>query len=156
VLDIGAAPGGWMQAAREIVGEKGYILGVDILPIRQFNETNVETLLGDVSDSCTVDRIKEKMPHGAAAVLCDVSPNVTGVWEVDTARQIDLARSSLEVAKKILQPDGAFFTKVFQGDLFDEFLKEMKQNFRQLHIVKPEASKKKSSEIYILALKLRD
>jgi len=155
VVDLGAAPGGWMQIAREIVGDHGYVLGVDILPIKPFNLTNVKTLIGDVADLSTVDKIKEKLPHAADAVLCDVSPSVSGVWEVDHARQIDFARASMKIAKKILQPNGAFFTKVFQGDLLDEFLKEMKQNFRQVHIVKPEASKKKSAEIYVLGLGLK-
>jgi 23S rRNA (uridine2552-2'-O)-methyltransferase len=155
IVDLGAAPGGWMQVASEIVGDHGYVLGVDLLPIRQFNLTNMETLIGDVANLSTVDKIKEKLPRTADAVLCDASPNISGVWEVDHARQIDLARASMEIAKTILQPNGAFFTKIFQGDLMDEFLKEMKQSFHQVRIVKPEASKKKSSEIYALGLGLK-
>lgn len=152
IVDLGAAPGGWLQVAAELVGDRGYVLGVDILPIEPLKSPNVETLIGDVADPNIENEIREKLPQSADAVLCDVSPNVSGVWEVDHARQIDLARSSMKMAIEILRPNGAFFTKVFQGDLLDEFINEMKQHFQQLRIIRPKATKAKSAEIYFLGV----
>jgi len=152
VVDLGAAPGGWLQVAAGLVGNRGYVLGVDILPIEPLQLPNVETFIGNVADPDTVNKIREKLPRTADAVLCDVSPSVSGVWEVDHARQIDFARASMRIALGILHPRGAFFTKVFQGDLLDEFIKEMKQHFQQLRIIRPKATKAKSAEIYLLGL----
>jgi 23S rRNA (uridine2552-2'-O)-methyltransferase len=152
VVDLGAAPGGWLQAVRKLIGDRGYVLGVDTLPIEPFQLPNVETLVGDVADPKIIDDIRKKLPHPADAVLCDVSPSVSGVWEVDHARQIDLARASLKIAISILRLKGAFFTKVFQGDLLDEFVNEMKQYFHQVRIIRPKATKTKSAELYLLGL----
>ena len=155
VVDLGAAPGGWLQAARKLIGDRGYVLGVDILPIGSFPSPNVETLVGDVADPEIIDEIREKLPRPADTVLCDVSPSVSGVWEVDHSRQIDLARSSLKIATSILRLNGAFFTKVFQGDLLDAFVNEMKQYFHQVRIIRPKATKTKSAELYLLGLGLK-
>lgn len=152
VVDLGAAPGGWLQAVRKLIGDRGYVLGVDTLPIEPFQLPNVETLVGDVADPKIIDDIRKKLPHPADAVLCDVSPSVSGVWEVDHARQIDLARASLKIAISILRLKGAFFTKVFQGDLLDELVDEMKQYFHQVRIIRPKATKTKSAELYLLGL----
>lgn len=154
VVDLGAAPGGWMQSARKLVGDQGYVLGVDILPIKPFKWPNVETLESDITHPDVVSKIREKMPRAADVVLCDLSPQISGVWEVDHARQIDLATHALKIAVAILQPEGAFFTKVFQGDLLDNFIREIKRSFREVRIVKPEASKRRSAEIYILGVGL--
>lgn len=155
VVDLGAAPGGWLQASRKLIGDRGYVLGVDILPIESFQLPNVETLVGDITDPSIINEIREKLPRPADAVLCDVSPSVSGVWEVDQARQIDMARAALKIATSILRLKGAFFTKVFQGDLLDEFVTELKQCFHQVRIIRPKATKTKSAELYLLGLGLK-
>lgn len=153
-VDLGAMPGGWMQVARELVGEGGYVLGVDTEPIKPFGWPNVRSIIGDITDPECLDLIQEKLPRRADAVLSDVSPNISGIWEVDHARQIDLARASLRIAINVLCPGGSFFVKVFQGDLFMDFVGEVKRYFDFVKVVKPKASRRKSSEAYVLALGL--
>jgi 23S rRNA (uridine2552-2'-O)-methyltransferase len=152
VVDLGAAPGGWLQVSRKLVGEKGFVLGVDLKLIPPFDLPNVYTIVGDITDPETVSEIKEVLPHPADVVISDVSPNISGIWELDHARQIDLARNSLQIAVSTLKPKGNFFTKVFQGDMLNDFLKEVKQHFTFVKLIKPKASRAKSAELYILAL----
>lgn len=150
VVDLGAAPGGWMQASREVVGEQGFVLGVDIKPIAPFTWNNVVAIVGDITDPRILDEIRRKLPGKPDVVLSDVAPTVSGVWEVDHARQIELARASLNIASSLLRLNGSFFVKVFQGDLLSEFINEMKGFFTHVRIVKPKASKARSSEIFLL------
>jgi len=155
VVDLGAAPGGWMQASRKIVGESGFVLGVDIRFIEPFDEANVRFVVGDITDSEIVKTIREFLPRSADVVLSDVSPNVSGVWELDHARQIDLARRSLQLAVSILKLRGNFFVKVFQGDMLDDFVFEMRQSFVSVRLVKPKASRRRSAELFVLGLNKR-
>jgi len=152
VVDLGAAPGGWLQVSRELVGEKGFVLGVDLKQILPFDLSNVCTIVGDITDPQTISAIREVLPSPADVVLSDVSPNISGIWELDHARQIDLARKSLQIALSTLKPRGNFFVKVFQGDMLNDFFKEVKQHFVFVKLIKPKASRAKSSELYILAL----
>ncbi|MEM1507107.1 MAG: RlmE family RNA methyltransferase [Candidatus Bathyarchaeia archaeon] len=155
VVDLGAAPGGWLQAARKLVGDKGFVLGVDLREIKPLNFENVHTIVGDIRDSETIGRIKAILPRPADVVISDVSPNVSGVWELDHARQIELAEASLNIALAALRKGGNFFTKVFQGDLFQQFLGRVREHFNQVKVIKPEASRKSSAEIYVLGLNYR-
>ena len=155
MVDLGAAPGGWTQASLRIVGSKGFVLGVDLKPMEPIDQPNVRTVIGDVTDSQTTQNIKEFLPHSADVVISDVSPNVSGIWELDHARQIDLARRSLEVATSVLKQKGNFFVKVFQGDMLNGFVKEVKQSFGFVRLVKPKASRAKSAELYVLGMNLR-
>lgn len=155
VVDLGAAPGGWTQAARELAGNDGFVLGIDINRIKPMSLSNIQTIIGDISDPQIVKQIMKLLPRPADAVISDVSPNISGIWELDHARQIDLARKSLQIATSILKPKGSFFVKVFQGDMLNDFAKEVKQNFGSVRIVKPPASRKKSSELYILGIQLK-
>lgn len=155
VVDLGAAPGGWLQAARKLVGDKGFVLGVDLKEIKPLNFENVHTIVGDIRDSETIGRIKAILPRPADVVISDVSPNVSGVWELDHARQIELAEASLNIALAALRKGGNFFTKVFQGDLFQQFLGRVREHFHQVKVIKPEASRKSSAEIYVLGLNYR-
>lgn len=152
VIDLGAAPGGWLQVAREIVGDKGFVLGVDIKAIEPLGYENVYTLIGDITDPSILERIKAILPRSADVVLSDVSPNISGIWELDHARQIELAECSLQIASSTLRKGGSFFVKVFQGELLEQFLKEVRALFSQVKIVKPEASRRESAEIYVLGL----
>ena len=151
VVDLGAAPGGWMQIARKLVGDKGYVLGVDLKPILDLNYTNVFSIIGDVEKFRGCD-ILEKLPRDADVVLSDLSPNVSGTWELDHTRQIGLAEKAFELAIEILSSDGIFLVKAFHGKHLMEFVEKIKNDFRIIKIIKPKASRKKSSEIYIVAL----
>lgn len=155
VVDLGAAPGGWTQASRYLVGSEGFVLGIDIKRIEPFNLPNVRTITEDISEPQMIKQIRELLPCPPDTVISDVSPNISGIWELDHARQIDLARKSLQIATSILKPKGNFFVKVFQGDMLNDFVREVKQCFRSVRLVKPPASRTKSSELYVLGMKLR-
>ncbi|MFB3887893.1 MAG: RlmE family RNA methyltransferase [Candidatus Bathyarchaeia archaeon] len=155
VVDLGAAPGGWIQAARKAAGKKGFVLGVDLKPIEPFEQTYIRTIVCDMTDPEAVQQILNFLPRRPNVVLSDMSPNISGVWEVDHARQIDLATKALETAVQILRPHGNFFVKVFEGDLLQDFIKTIKRHFAEVKFVKPKASRSQSSEMYILALGLK-
>jgi len=156
VVDLGSAPGGWLQSSRRIVGEKGFVLGVDLRTVEPIGEPNVHVIIGDVTDPETTTRIKAILPRPADAVISDISPNVSGVWELDHARQIDLARHSLRIATSILADNGNFFVKVFQGEMLDDFIREVEKCFLTTRLVKPKASRSESAEIYLLGLNYRE
>lgn len=155
VVDLGAAPGGWLQASRKIVGDEGFVFGVDLKSIEPLEAANVHTIIGDITDSETLKQVERSLPALVDAVISDVSPNVSGVWEIDHARQIDLARQSLILALKLLKVDGSFFVKVFQGDIFKGFFDEVTQHFARVEIIKPKASRAKSAEIFVLGMGLK-
>lgn len=149
ILDIGCAPGGWMQVAREIVGENGYVLGVDIQRIDVFQEENVEFLQKDITDADLVMTLKEKI-DSFDVVLSDISPNITGIWDVDHFRSIDLSEKALHVAVDLLRIHGNFLVKVFQGEFIQEFFEKVSQYFAYTKISTPKASRKSSAEVYII------
>ena len=155
VVDLGAAPGGWIQAARKMTGKHGYVLGVDLKPIEPFTQEYIRTIIADLTDPNIVEEILSFLPRKADAVIFDAAPNITGVWEVDHARQIDLATSAFGIAQCLLRPSGNFFVKVFQGGMLDDYIQTLKASFDTVKIVKPLASRSKSSEMYILALGLK-
>ena len=155
VVDLGAAPGGWTQASLRIVGSSGFVLAVDLRTIEPVDSPNVRAIVGDVSEPQTVQNILEFLPRSADVVIADVSPNISGIWELDHARQIDLARQSLRIAASILRSGGNFFVKVFQGSTLNDFIDETKQYFRFVKLVKPKASRAKSAELYVLGMNLK-
>ena len=111
--------------------------------------------MADFTDPEALRQIKDLLPRKADVVLSDASPNISGIWEVDNARQIDLASDALRVALSLLRPSGNFFVKVFEGNMLPGFVKQIKKNFEVVKIVKPKASRAKSSEMYLLAMKLK-
>ena len=145
VVDLGAAPGGWLQVSDKVVGEEGAVLGVDIKKVEPINESDVCTIVGDIIDPQIANQIKTILGRPADVVVSDVSPNLSGVWELDHARQIDLARQSLKIALVLLKQDGNFFVKTFQGDMLEDFVAEVKKHFNRVEIVKPQASRAKSA-----------
>ena len=156
VIDLGAAPGGWIQAARKTAGKKGFVLGVDLKRIEPFPQEYVRTIVCDIMDQDAVQQISEMLPRKADAVISDASPNISGVWELDHARQIDLAQQALQIAIETLRPGGNFFAKVFQGDMLDDYTHKVKQHFETVLVIKPKASRAKSSEMFILGRRLKD
>jgi len=143
-----------MQASRKIVGDEGFVLGVDVKPIEPIDLPNVRTLVGDITEPQTVEYVRELLPRSADVVVSDVSPNISGIWELDHARQIDLARRSMQIAASILKPKGNFFVKTFQGDMLRDFVKEVKERFVFVKLIKPKASRAKSAELYVLGMNL--
>jgi 23S rRNA (uridine2552-2'-O)-methyltransferase len=150
VVDLGAAPGGWLQVARQL--STGKIVGVDLEPIEPI--PGVITIQADITEETTVNLVKEALGSDADVVICDAAPNLSGTWDVDHARSIDLARSALAMAKRLLRPGGNFLVKVFQGDMFIEYLKDVRREFSRVFAHSPQASRKESAEMYIVAKKL--
>jgi len=155
VIDLGAAPGGWIQVAKKIIGNKGFILGIDLRPIEPFPQSYIRTIVGDMTEQETRQQIQELLPRKANVVISDASPNISGIWEVDHACQIDLAQKALEIAFETLETSGNFFAKVFQGDMLDDFVKKTKKHFETVKVIKPQASRAKSSEMFVLALRFK-
>jgi len=151
VVDLGAAPGGWLQVARERVGDGGFVLGVDLQPIAKLPYDNITTLVSDITDEATPEMIRKKLPRVADIVLSDASPKISGVWDVDHARSIELARAALAIAGAVLAPGGRLLVKVFQGELFDDFVSDVKMKFSFVKVSKPAASRKGSAEAYVIA-----
>jgi 23S rRNA (uridine2552-2'-O)-methyltransferase len=155
VVDLGAAPGGWIQAARKMTGKYGFVLGVDLKPIEPFTQEYIRTIVADLTEASICENILSFLTRNPDVVLCDAAPNITGVWEVDHACQIDLATNAMNIARCILKPGGNFFVKVFEGDLLKQFIDDLKGYFEEVKLVKPPASRSKSSEMYLLALGLK-
>jgi 23S rRNA (uridine2552-2'-O)-methyltransferase len=150
VVDLGAAPGGWLQVAKEISG--GTVVGVDLEPIAHI--PGVVTIRADITADETVQLVKDALGGDPDVVLCDAAPNLSGAWDVDHSRSIDLATSALIMAKKLLKPKGNFVVKVFQGDMFLDYLAAVKREFSSVQAHSPQASRKESAETYIVAKKL--
>jgi len=148
IVDIGAAPGGWLQFASKISGSKGKVIGIDIKEIEPIS--NVIIINGNVEDEQTVTLLSKYLEGKADIVLSDLAPNVSGLWEMDHLKQIDLTMKAVEITKKILKVNGNALYKVFQGEATSEFITYVKSIFSAVHITKPDASRKQSSEIYLL------
>ena len=149
VLDLGAAPGGWLQVAKEIAGKKGTVIGVDLLRIEPID--GVFTLKMNMKHPELIERIME-FTEGKKidTVLSDASPNLSGNWSWDHGRSIDLAETAFEISEKILKPGGNFVVKVFQGDMYRRFFKEVSLRFDKTNAYTPLASRKESAEIYVI------
>ncbi|ABE52113.1 23S rRNA (uridine(2552)-2'-O)-methyltransferase [Methanococcoides burtonii] len=151
IVDLGAAPGGWLEVAKKISG--GKIVGVDLRRIKEIE--GVETIKGDITSDETIKKIIELVGEGGAdVVICDAAPNLSGNWSLDHARSIDLTTSALECAKKILKPKGHFIVKVFQGDMFKEYMDKVRESFTYTRAFSPKASRPESAEIYVIGKKL--
>jgi len=155
VLDLGAAPGGWLQVASEAVGKRGLVIGVDLKPIRPLGLENVRTVVGDVDEEATMEEVKRLLPGPVDVLLSDLSPQISGAWDLDQFRQIELARAALRFAERFLSPDGWVVLKLFQGVDFQDFLRELRERLGFVKVFKPKASRKGSSEVYIVGRYLR-
>jgi 23S rRNA (uridine2552-2'-O)-methyltransferase len=156
ILDLGASPGGWLQVASEAVGPKGLVVGVDLEKIKDMDLENVKTIVGDIVNDDMVGEISRIIPSRMDVVLSDLAQNVSGVWDLDQYRQIELAKKALSVSRKVLKRDGYFVVKVFQGSEYDNFMKEMKEAFKSVKAHKPKATRKGSAEIYLVAKILKN
>jgi len=154
VVDLGAAPGGWSQAAAGKVGVGGVVVAVDLLEIAPVR--GVTVLKGDVRDPEVQARIVKVLgEHKADVVLADLSPNLSGIAAVDQARAAELVRSAIDFCRGHLAREGAFLAKVFHGESFDELRAELAGAFGSVRVLKPGASRGESRETYLLARVLK-
>lgn len=150
VVDLGAAPGGWSQVAREIVGP-GNVIAVDILPMDPIE--GVVFIQGDFREQEVLDQLLVEVGDDSVdLVISDMAPNISGQKSVDQPRSVHLVELAWDCAKHILKPDGTFLTKIFQGSGVDEMTREIKSRFKVTRIRKPQASRARSPEIYILGM----
>ena len=150
VVDIGCAPGGWLQIASVEVGHKGKVIGIDVKKIEPLTEAFI--IQGNIEDEDIINSILNISNSNVDVVLSDLSPNVSGNWDLDHARQIDLTRSALKLTDKILKKGGKVVLKVFQGDMLNELIVELKKEFKKVILTKPNASRQVSSEIYLICI----
>ena len=156
VLDLGAAPGGWLQVASENIDDyDGLVLGVDLKAIKPLFAENVVTIEGDVRDPEVQKEILGFFDGKADVILSDMAPDVIGEWDVDQYRQIHLARIALKICDKLLKDDGWFVVKIFQGGEHNLYIQEVRDMFKEVKNFKPDASRKQSAERYIVAHRLR-
>lgn len=149
VVDLGAAPGGWSQYARERVGPAGRVIALDILPMEPI--AGVEVLQGDFTEPAVLDSLIERLGgQPVDLVIADMAPNISGIASADQGRTMLLAELALEFADKTLRPGGDFLVKTFQGAGFQEFHRAMQRRFAKLHVRKPKASRAESREVYLL------
>ncbi|GAB4391641.1 MAG: 23S rRNA (uridine(2552)-2'-O)-methyltransferase RlmE [Gammaproteobacteria bacterium] len=150
VVDLGAAPGSWSQVAAELVGEQGHVFALDILPMDGLANTTI--IQGDFHEVETIQQLLTAMQGQLAdLVLSDMAPNMSGIKVVDQPRSMYLAELALHLARQILKPRGSLLVKVFQGEGFDNLLRDMRHAFNKVATRKPSASRDRSREIYLLA-----
>ena len=137
--------------ASESIPEDGLVLGVDLNEIEELGLANVETIVGDATEEETQEEIMELFDGKADVILSDMAPDVSGVWDMDHYRQIHLARVALVIADRLLKRDGWLVVKTFQGYEHERYVREARAMFREVRIVKPMASRKKSAETFIVA-----
>ncbi len=153
VVDLGAAPGGWLQVAAEAVGADGTVVGVDFQRIDAIDApaTEVRTVQEDVTDEATVDVLCDYLPGGQAdVVLSDMAPDMTGEYALDQARAAHLAEQALGVAEQVLAPGGHFVVKVFQGKDTESFRDRLESTFEYVRATSPDASRESSAELYLV------
>ena len=147
VVDLGAAPGGWLQVAAELAGESGTVVGVDRQRIDPIE--GVETVRGDMTEESTRADVTELVGE-ADVVVSDMAPNMSGQYELDHARSVHLARIAFETALALLAPGGDFVAKVFEGPDTDDLRADVDEEFEYARTIHPEASRDASSELYVV------
>lgn len=152
VIDLGAAPGSWSQLVVNLVGKKGRVIALDILPMDEI--PGVEFIEGDFTENTILSQLMQQLGETKADwVISDMAPNMSGIDTVDQARSMELAELALELAQHVLNEQGGLLMKVFQGEGFDTFLMELRRHFKKVIIRKPKASRDRSNEVYLLARK---
>ena len=150
VLDLGCAPGGWTQVASQLVGNHGKVMGIDASYVEDI--PGAELLRANIEDESLVDEILEFFERKLDALICDLSPNITGAWSVDHAKQISLNYSCAKIMDQVLRYKGNALFKVFDGEFSNEFRDYLKKKFARVKLTKPKASRKQSSELYFVCL----
>jgi 23S rRNA (uridine2552-2'-O)-methyltransferase len=149
-VDLGAAPGGWSQYVTQKLDGKARIVAVDLLPMDALPD--VEFIQGDFREDEVFEALLAAVgEEGAELVMSDMAPNITGTRAVDQPRSMYLAELALDMARRVLKPGGSFVCKVFQGEGFDEFVRDARNSFERVRVFKPEASRSASREVYLVA-----
>lgn len=150
VVDLGAAPGGWSQLARPLVGEQGRVIGLDLLDMEPVPD--VEFIQGDFTEDEPLAELERALRgRKVDLVLSDMAPNMSGMAAIDQAKAMYLAELALEFVREHLRPGGDFLIKLFQGADFDGFVREVRSLFEKVLVRKPKASRPRSREVYLLA-----
>ena len=155
VLDLGAAPGGFLQILADAVGPNGRVIGVDIVAIRPFSQPHVKTAVLDVLADDFDAKLREMYDGPFDAVISDMAPKTSGIRTTDEARSLRLARKALELAVTRGRPGSAFVAKLFMGGEFEEFREEVRAGFEEVKLVRPEATRGASMEVYVVGLRRR-
>jgi 23S rRNA (uridine2552-2'-O)-methyltransferase len=153
VLDLGAAPGGFLQVIADVVGPQGQVIGVDIVPIRPLGKPYVTTAVLDVLAEDFDVRLQALWSGSFDVVVSDMAPKTTGIKATDEARSLRLASKALEIARARGAPGGAFLTKLFMGGDFEAFRSEVRNSYEDVKVVRPEATRGSSFEIYLVGLR---
>jgi 23S rRNA (uridine2552-2'-O)-methyltransferase len=154
IVELGAAPGGWTQYAVQRIGDHGFVVASDILPMDSF--PNVTFVQGDFREEAVLNQILSALGGKQAdLVISDMAPNMSGVDAVDQPRSMYLAELALELARQVLKPGGDFLTKLFQGSGSEDYLRDLRADFGKLQMRKPKASRPRSREVYALARNLK-
>lgn len=149
VVDLGAAPGGWSQIAAERVGDHGRVVASDILPMDSM--AGVEFVQGDFTEEEVLQKILNALgSEPADLVISDMAPNMSGMSAVDQPAAMYLVELALDMAREVLKPGGNFVAKVFQGEGFDQYIKDMRTSFSKVVTRKPDSSRSRSREVYLL------
>lgn len=150
VVDLGAAPGGWSQVAARLVGRKGQVFAMDILPMDPI--PSVDFLQGDFREQTVMDALLARLDgRPVDVVISDMAPNVSGNAAVDQPRAMYLCELALDFARQVLRPGGTLVMKVFQGEGFDELIRDARSSFKRVLTRKPKSSRPKSREVYLVA-----
>jgi 23S rRNA (uridine2552-2'-O)-methyltransferase len=152
VVDLGSAPGGWLQVALELVGKNGRVIGVDLLPVQPFRDGAQFVIHGDFRDEAVQRRIVSELGGKADVVLSDLSPNLSGIKHVDDARAIELALGVFKLLPMLLARKGNLLLKFFVGPEFSALGGEFEIRFQNFKTTRPEATRKGSSEVYFVGL----
>ena len=153
VIDLGCAPGGWLQIATRLVGTSGKVIGIDLKPVEPV--VGAVIVQGSIEDPEMKAKISETLGGKADVLLSDLAPNVSGVWDIDHARQISLTQIALQFGGTVLKEGGSAIFKVFEGDMLNDLKAELRQNFGKVQLSKPSASRQESSELYVVCLDFR-
>jgi len=154
VLDLGCAPGGWLQIAAKEVGSTGKVIGIDLKPVEPVSGAII--LQDSIEDTHMLSNISDILGGSKVdTVLSDLAPNVSGVWDIDHARQISLSTIALGLSKQVLREGACAVFKIFEGDMLNEFKTELRRSFGRVLLSKPSASRQQSSELYIVCLDFR-
>ena len=151
VVDLGAAPGGWLQVAAKFVGQSGKVIGIDLQPIETLREPNIIFFQGDITSPEISQKISEIVDGKVHCVLSDLAPRLSGIRDADAARCLELNRTALTVATALLRPGGSFLAKGFVNQELHTFTLELKQHFHSVQRTRPEATRQGSSEFYFFA-----
>lgn len=150
VVDLGAAPGGWSQYAAEQVGSTGQVIACDILPMDSL--AGVSFLQGDFREEAVLAALLARIqPNRVDVVMSDMAPNMSGNMASDQPRAMYLVELALDMCREVLAPNGAFVVKIFQGEGFDQYLAQVRNLFKAVKIRKPDSSRARSREVYIVA-----